>query len=64
MRCRRQKTSLWMNRSIRIYSQEGKSRESSGQLLGCSRIFILYFIVYLAVHSRREIDMAVFEVPL
>ena len=29
-----------------------------------SRIFIVYFIVYLAVHSRREIDMAVFEVPL
>ena len=26
--------------------QEGKSRESSGQLLACSRIFIVYFIVY------------------
>ena len=26
-------------------SQEGKSRESSGQLLACSRIFIVYFIV-------------------
>ena len=34
-----------VDESLDKNSQEGKSRESSGQLLGCSRIFIVYFIV-------------------
>ena len=34
-----------VDESLDKNSQEGKSRESSGQLLACSRIFIVYFIV-------------------
>ena len=57
-----------VDESLDKNSQEGKSRESSGQLLACSRIFIVYLSYILSynlpVHSCRKINMAVFEVPL
>ena len=63
MWCRRQKTSLWMNRSIRIVKKESRAKVAGSCCLVA--VYLSYILSYnLPVHSRREIDMAVFEVPL
>ena len=57
------KTSLWMNRSIRIAKKEGHAKVAGSCLPAA--VYLSYILSYkLPVHSRREIDMAVLEAPL
>ena len=54
---------MWMNPSIRIAKKESRAKVAGSCWLVA--VYLSYILSYnLPVHSRREIDMAVFEVPL
>ena len=51
-----------MNRSIRIAKKESRVKVAGSCLP--EAVYLSYILSYnLPVHSRREIDMAVFEAP-